>query len=179
MDNMGYMDRVEAVAATAAKAVREKTHDKRIIILYPRHRQHTALIALLYKHYEDRMYYYALSEDDNDLRSFLTGFSHDAMFPINFGLSIRNALQSSESPREWARAMAQDLTALRDEQFMVLLDNLDLLPKHDDVDAFFLELPRHLPEKFRSSSMGASCAATPGMILLWLGWLLRWATMNP
>src|SRR5687768_8486288 len=116
-----FQDRVEAIAATAAKAVYDKTQDKRIIILYPRHRQHTALIALLYKHYADRMYYYALNDEDGDLKSFLRHLSHDAMFPIEFGRNTRSALQASGNPADWAAALAGDLSTLRDENYMLLL----------------------------------------------------------
>lgn len=143
-----YRDRVEAIAATAAQAVYEKTQDKRIIILYPRHRQHTALIALLYKHYSDRMYYYALNEDDIDVKTFLRNLSHDAMFPIEFGANTRAALAMSPDPGDWADAFAADLDGLRDENFMVLMDELDKIPASDtQLDEFFRALPRNLPEK--------------------------------
>ncbi len=142
-----YQDRVEALAATAAQAVYNKTQGKSIIILYPRHRQHTALISLLYKHYADKMYYYALNEDDSSLKNFLWNLSHDAMFPIEFGDSTRQALQVSSNPARWAEGISTDLAALRQEKFVLLLDHLDLLPHHDNnLNQFFRALPQHLPE---------------------------------
>src|SRR5574342_206865 len=98
-----YIDRVESIAATAAQAVAEKTQDKKFIVLYPRHRQHAALIALLYKHYGERMYYYALSDDDDTLFNFLHNHIHDAMYPIEGGENTRAAFQSTDDPSEWAR----------------------------------------------------------------------------
>lgn len=142
-----YQDRVEALAATAAQAVYSKTQDKRVIILYPRHRQHTALISLLYKHYADRMYYYALNEEDTSLKDFLWNLSHDAMFPIEFGEATRHALQTSHDPADWAAGFSHDLAGLRQEKYMILLDHLDILPRHDDsLNQFFRALPNHLPE---------------------------------
>lgn len=143
------LKRVESLAATAAQTVYEKTQDKRLIVLYPRHRQHTALIALLYQYYADRMYYYALTEEDNSLPNFIRNLSHDAMFPIEFGQHTRAALQNSDSQSEWAEALAGDLSSLRDEHFMLLLDNLDLLPRNEEYGEFFGTLARQLPEKIQ------------------------------
>jgi DNA-binding SARP family transcriptional activator len=142
-----YKDRVDVLAATAAEAVHNKTSDRRIIALYPRHRQHTALIALLHKHYADRMYYYALNEEDVNLKSFIRNLSHDAMFPIEFGRNSRAALQTSEEPADWGKALAEDLSTLhRDESFMVLLDSFDTLPRDDAaMYEFFAALASSLP----------------------------------
>ncbi|MBZ0305219.1 MAG: bacterial transcriptional activator domain-containing protein [Anaerolineae bacterium] len=139
-------NRVEALAATAAQAVYNKTQNKRIIILYPRHRQHTALISLLYKHYADRMYYYALNEEDDTLKNFLWNLSHDAMFPIEFGEHLRVALQNSTDSEQWAEAFGADLAGLRPEKFMLLLDHLDMLPRSDEkTHKFFRALPHYMP----------------------------------
>lgn len=142
-----YQNRVEALAATAAQAVYNKTQNRRVIILYPRHRQHTALISLLYKHYADRMYYYALNEEDNSLKNFLWNLSHDAMFPIEFGENTRTSLQTSNDSAKWAEALGIDLAQLRSEKFLVLLDHLDLLPRSDEsVNRFFRTLPHCMPD---------------------------------
>ena len=140
------LKRVESLAATAAQTVYDKTQDKRIIVLYPRHRQHTALIALLYQHYAERMYYYALTDEDNSLTNFLRNLSHDAMFPIEFGQHTRAALQNSDNMADWGEALAADLMTLRSEHFLLLMDNLDLLPKNEDTGDFFSALARHLPD---------------------------------
>jgi DNA-binding SARP family transcriptional activator len=91
------------------------------------------------------MYYYALNDEDGDLKSFLRHLSHDAMFPIEFGRNSRSALQASSNPADWAVALAEDLSTLRDENYMLLLDNLDVLNQSDEGDVFFAALPRHLP----------------------------------
>lgn len=141
-----HLDRVDALAATAAEAVHNKTHGRRLIVLYPRHRQHTALIALLHKHYADRMYFYALNEEDTDLRTFIRNLSHDAMFPIEFGQNVRAALQSSDDPTQWGEGLAADLSKLhKKEHFMVLLDSFDMLPRDDvGMDRFFTGLAKNL-----------------------------------
>ncbi|MFP4320972.1 MAG: BTAD domain-containing putative transcriptional regulator [Anaerolineales bacterium] len=143
-----YRDRMDTLAATAAEAVEEKTHNRRVIVLYPRHRQHLSLIALLQKYYGERMYFYALNEEDIDLRALMRNLSHDAMFPIGFGENTRAELRNSDDPADWARGFAQDIAQLEfNERVMILLDNFDVLPRDDEGNkALFTSFAQHLPE---------------------------------
>lgn len=145
------MDRVDHLAATAAQAVESKTGNKRVVVLYPRHRQHTALVALLHKHYADHMYFYTLNEDDIDLRTFVTNVSYDAMFPIDFGNSTRTALQNSNSSNDWGKGLAEDLNRLHDNtKFMVMFDEFDVLPRDDEaVQGFFVGLSKNLNDNIQ------------------------------
>lgn len=142
------VDRFDSQAATAAQVVDSKTHDKRVIVLYPRHRQHTTLVALLHKFYEERMFYYTLNEEDVNLRSLMWNLSHDAMFPISFGENTRNMLNESDVHADWARAFSEDLAQLDiDGNYMILLENYDVLPR-DDQGAYdlFSGLAESLPK---------------------------------
>jgi len=145
------IDRIDMLANTAAEAVYNKTKDRRLIILYPRHRQHSTLISLLHKYYADFMYYYCLNEEDNQLPTFILNLSHDAMFPIGFGEQTRQALMTSDSPGEWGKALAEDMALLhKKEQFMVMLDNFDELPRDDDrMRQFFNGLAKNLPNNIQ------------------------------
>lgn len=147
----GYMDRVDHLAATAAQAVESKTGNKRVVVLYPRHRQHTALVALLHKHYAEHMYFYTLNEDDIDLRTFVTNVSYDAMFPIDFGNETRAALQGSNAPSDWGKGLAHDLNQLHpDTKFMVMFDEFDVLPRDDEaVQGFFIGLSKNLNDNIQ------------------------------
>jgi DNA-binding SARP family transcriptional activator len=143
------LDRVDVLAKTAAEAVYNKTKGRRIVVLYPRHRQHTTLIALLHKYYSDKMYFYTLNEEDTSLDTMVWNLSHDAMFPISFGEKSRKAVQSSSSPADWGKALAEDLATLhkKDEPFMVLLDGFDLLPRDDEGQkAFLTAIGQNLPD---------------------------------
>lgn len=143
-----FQDRVDVLAATAAEAVYKKTKDKRVIVLYPKHRQHTTLISLLHKHYSDRLYFYTLNEgEDYDVRSFLHNLSYDAMFPVDFGATLRTALQESNSAHDWGQALAEDLNQLHpsDVQFIVLIDNFNYVGRDDvNVQGFYEALSQYL-----------------------------------
>ena len=145
-----FRDRMDTLASTAAETVYNRTKDRRIIALYPKHRQHANLISLLHNHYTDRLFYFTLSnEDDESLKTVVRNLSHDAMFPIEFGMNTRTALQEEpDNPYVWGAALAQDLAELQlDDHFLVLLDNFDRLPRHDEaVEAFFTGLGEHLPQ---------------------------------
>ncbi len=146
-----YRDRMDTLAATAAEAVEDKTRNRRVIVLYPRHRQHLSLIALLQKYYAERMYFYALNEEDEDLRAMMRNLSHDAMFPIGFGENTRQELRNSDDPADWARGFAEDVSYLKhDGNFMILIDNFDILPRDDDGNkALFMSMAKHLPENMQ------------------------------
>ena len=146
-----FIDRVDALAATAAEAVYNRTHERRVIVLYPRHRQHTALVALLHKHYSDRMYFYTLNEEDSSLKALIRDLSHDAMFPIEFGENTRTALRSSDNPADWGQGLAKDMATLHQgEDYMLLLDGFDVLPRDDaGMYAFFGSLSQNLPDNIQ------------------------------
>ena len=145
-----FRDRMDTLARTAAETVYNRTKDRRIIALYPKHRQHASLISLLHNHYTDRLYYFTLSdEDDADLSSFVWNLSHDAMFPIEFGANTRAAIQSHpDDPQAWGEGLAQDLKDLRHkDNYLVLLENFDRLPRDDEsMEAFFTGLGENLPK---------------------------------
>lgn len=142
------LDRFDSQAISAAEIVHEQTHNRRIIILYPRHRQHTTLVALLHKFYAERMFFYTLIQDvDTNLQTMLWNLSHDAMFPIGFGQATRHAILTSDAPDDWAEAFGQDVAGLNiDDPFMIMLDNFDVLPREDDISQeLFVALAQHLP----------------------------------
>jgi DNA-binding SARP family transcriptional activator len=144
-----YIDRIDTLAATASEAVYRKTKDKRVIVLYPKHRQHSTLISLLHKHYSDRLYYFTLSKtEDRDVKSFLRSLSNDAMFPIDFGENLRAALHGSSNASDWGTALAQDLSNMNtDENFIVLIDNFEYVGRDDvSVQGFFDSLSRNLAQ---------------------------------
>jgi DNA-binding SARP family transcriptional activator len=145
-----FRDRMDTLASTAAETVYIKTKDRRIIALYPKHRQHASLISLLHNHYTDRLFYFTLSdEDDESLKAFVLNLTHDAMFPIEFGTNTRTALQEEpDSPYAWGEGLARDLAELQlNDHFLVLLENFDRLPRDDEaVEAFFTGLGENLPQ---------------------------------
>ena len=165
-----FRDRMDTLASTAAETVYNKTKDRRIVVLYPWHRQHTYLISLLHNHYIDRLFYFTLSSDDAEsLKTFIRNLSYDAMFPIEFGMNTRRALhEEPDNPYAWGVGLAQDLAKLQlDDHFLVLLDNVDRLPRDDEaLQAFFSGLGEHLPQHVQFLVSGKELRKQPWIELV-------------
>jgi DNA-binding SARP family transcriptional activator len=146
------MDRIQSLAETAAEAVYNKTSDRRIIVLYPRHRQHPTLISLLQKYYGERLLFFSLNEEDNNIANFVRNLSYDAMFPIGFGDATRAAMRESHDITRWGEGFAQDLHQhlAGDERIIIMIDNFDVMPRDDaSVQAFFGGLAKDMPENIQ------------------------------
>ncbi len=135
---------VENVAETTLRDFESKLRDKPLVILYPRHRGRNALVALLLQHYDQRIVYYTLSEDDTTLETWLKHLIGD-VFPEGFDSQTLNAISSRAHPDELAVAFAADLGNLRSERYVLLLDAFDRLGTSGPVDPFFRTLPAALP----------------------------------
>jgi DNA-binding SARP family transcriptional activator len=135
---------VEVVAETTVADFQEKTHGKKLAIIYPRHRARTALVAMFLQQYSHNLIYYSLGEDDTTLTSWLRHMVDDESFPADFGGQTRAALKAKASPDDLAAAFGADLSDLRSGSFMLLLDTFDYLQPSDKVARFFRVLPDHL-----------------------------------
>lgn len=138
----------ERVAEVKIEHLLQRTTDAPIIVVYPRHRNHTAVMGLILGQTEAATHYYALSEEDTSLRNMLENLTTDYQFPTDFGDETRSALNATEAPEEWATAFAADLGRLRSDAFIIVLDEMDRL-KGDPVavDRFFRELAPHMPSQ--------------------------------
>lgn len=121
--------------------------DVPILVMYPRHRAHTALLGLVLDQLDSRVYSYPLQNSDTRLDIMLRNLVTEPQFPNDFGEQTRSALDASDEPEDWAAAFGSDLNKLRGN-FVLVLDEMDRLkPDAVSVDRFFMELPRHLPSK--------------------------------
>ena len=136
---------VEQVARTTFDEFEQQLQDKRIVVIYPRHRSRSALVAMFLEHYGQRIVYYGLGLEDSSLTAWLRHMIDDPSMPEGFGNQTRAALGSRAEPEDFAAAFGADLFMLRSEPFMLMLDTFDNLHMGEDEERFFLALPDQMP----------------------------------
>ncbi len=136
---------LEQVVGTSLAAFEAQTQNKPLVIIYPRHRSRSALVALFLQLYPHNLVYYRLGERQTHLTAWLAELIRSDTMPHGFGDSLRAALEAKAEPEALAAAVAADLDALHAERFILLLDNLDHLWADEPMLRFFRALPDCLP----------------------------------
>jgi DNA-binding SARP family transcriptional activator len=126
----------------------EHTADSKIVLLHPQSRYRSVLVAQLINASGLNVFYYALSPDDINILSFLTGLMHDvANQHPTFGRHLNMLL-----PEEWEKldvlleTFCKDLAELTNEPFYFVLDEYDRSDTADDIQMFVERLSDFLPE---------------------------------
>jgi DNA-binding SARP family transcriptional activator len=126
----------------------EQSASARVILLHPRSRYRSVLVARLINSPDIKTYYYALGPDDINLKSFLSGITHDlANQHPTFGRHI-NILPPNDTGKFelLLETFASDLAEISEEPFMLILDEYDRSDSADDVQMFIERLVGLLPD---------------------------------
>jgi DNA-binding transcriptional activator of the SARP family len=131
----------------AYQAFHEQSANAQVVLLHPRSRYRSVLVARLINTPTLRVFYYAMGPDDINVSSFLAGITHDlALQHPMFGRHI-----SMLSPGEQADldtvvgAFVRDLSEVSAEPFLLVLDEYDRSDSADDVQTFVERLIGQLP----------------------------------
>lgn len=133
----------------------EQLQDTRVVLLHPRSRYRSMLIAKLISTSELNTFYYAMGPDDINLQAFISSISHDlANQHPTFGRHTNILPQNVyEKPEEnfnlLLETFARDLSEISDGQFLLILDEYDRSDSSDEVQRFVEKLALHLPENGR------------------------------
>ncbi len=129
----------------------EQSPHSRVILLHPRSRYRSVLVAKLINDPDLNVYYYAMGPDDINVQSFITGIAHDlANQHPTFGRHINILPQDSTDNLELLLgAFASDLAEVSDRPYLLILDEYDRSDSADDVQMFVERLIERLPEKCR------------------------------
>lgn len=138
---------LEYVTETTYPLFEQKLRDKPLILIYPRHRSHLALVAMLLDVYAHQVVYYALGADDSSLPDWLRHMTADLASVASLGDQTRAALDARATPEDLASALAADLAAMQRDRVLLLLDQFDNLDFDADADRFFRALADKLPAK--------------------------------
>lgn len=135
----------------ALAAFQEQAPNARVILLHPRSRYRSVLVARLINTPDIRVLYYAMGQDDINLPSFLSGIIHDlANQHPTFGRHTNILPPESHKNLELvAEAFANDLREISDEPFYLILDEYDRSDSADEVQSFVERLVSLLPANCR------------------------------
>lgn len=133
------------------QAFQEQAANAKVILLHPRSRYRSVLVAKLINSPDLKVYYYAMGQDDINLHSFLTGITHDlANQHPTFGRHTNILPQESYDNLEVVLdTFARDLAEMSDESYYLILDEYDRSDSADDVQMFIERLVNKLPDNCR------------------------------
>lgn len=126
----------------------EKSQQAQIILLHPRSRYRSILVAHLINNPKLNTFYYALSADDINLNAFISGICHAlASQHATFGRHINMlAGDGAKNPTELLTTFVRDLSELSNDTFYLILDEYDRSDGADDIQNFIEKLVTLLPE---------------------------------
>lgn len=134
----------------------EQLDHARVILLHPRSRYRSVLVARLINAQDIPTFYYAMGPDDINIQAFISGITHDlATQHPTFGRHV-NMLPDSlyenlnENMDQLMITFARDLAEISaDQRFLFILDEFDRSDAADDVQHFMEKLPEYMPENCR------------------------------
>jgi DNA-binding SARP family transcriptional activator len=123
----------------------------RVLLLHPRSRYRSVLVARLINSPDENVFYYAMGPDDINVQSFLSGITHDlANQHPTFGRHTNILPQNAYNDFDLLlNTFAQDLAEISDQPFLLILDEYDRSDSADDVQMFVERLIPLLPENCR------------------------------
>jgi DNA-binding SARP family transcriptional activator len=124
--------------------------DASIVLLHPRSRYRSVLVAKLINDPELPTLYYAMGPDDVNVPAFLSGLTHDLtnQHPT-FGhhLNLVPERLGEGDMEQWLDALAADLREWTDQPFLLILDEYDRSDSADDIQQFIELLAGRLPRQ--------------------------------
>jgi DNA-binding SARP family transcriptional activator len=150
------------------QAFQEQAGQARLILLHPRSRYRSALVAQLMNLPGLKVFYHALGPDDLNLESFVSNITHDlANQHPTFGRHL-NLLPSSayRDLNVLLETFALDLSELSDEDFLLILDEYDRADSADDIQLFIAQLIGKLPSNCRLVLNGRTLPRLPFVSLI-------------
>ncbi len=131
----------------AYQAFYEQSANAQVVLLHPRSRYRSVLVARLINTPTLRVFYYAMGPDDINVSSFLAGITHDlALQHPMFGRHISMLSPSEQADLDTVvGSFVRDLSEVSAEPFLLVLDEYDRSDSADDVQTFVERLIGQLP----------------------------------
>ncbi|GAB4571985.1 MAG: hypothetical protein Kow0077_10170 [Anaerolineae bacterium] len=140
---------LQGVVAKSYQAFTQYGKDASIILLHPRSRYRSVLVASLLSAPDIRTLYYAMGPDDTSVPAFLSGLltTISAEHPT-FGrnLNLTDWTDSQGQPSDHLlNALARDLSEWTTEPYLLILDEFDRSDSADDIQQFIEQLAGVMP----------------------------------
>ena len=141
----------------------------RVVLLHPRSRYRSVLVARLINDPDQQTLYYAMGPDDVSVPAFLAGLMHDLgdqhpTFGHNLNLTPARLGEGNET--QWLDALAADLREWTSEPFLWVLDEYDRSDSADDIQRFIEQLIPRLPSHCRLVINSRSLPRLPWVALM-------------
>lgn len=142
---------IHALLEKSFQTFKAQSVNARVILLHPKSRYRSLLVARLLETDEIPVFYYAMGPDDINLDSFLSGITHDlANQHPTFGRHLNMLPTSSaHSTETLLQTFIRDLSELSDHDFYLILDEYDRSDSADDIQSFIERLVHYLPPHCR------------------------------
>jgi DNA-binding SARP family transcriptional activator len=133
------------------QTLQQQAAHAKLILLHPRSRYRSLLIARLINTQDTNVFYYALGPDDTDLKSFIAGMTHDlANQHPTFGRHVNILPPNAQNDFSiLLDTFARDIAEISDKSFFLILDEYDRSDTADDIQMFVEKLARRLPDHCR------------------------------
>jgi len=124
----------------------------KVLLLHPKSKFRTVLLAKLINDPEIVTYYYALGHDDINLRAFIESLTHDlatqhATFGRHLNMMPHEVYENFTAHEDDVLAtFIKEIHELNGGRFVFILDEYDHSDAADDIHRFVLHLADHLPE---------------------------------
>lgn len=131
----------------AFQTFKQRTPDARVVLLHPRSRYRSVLVAQLMNDPETQVFYYAMGPDDVNVHSFLSGITHDlANQHPTFGSHLNQIhFETQYDMQALLAAFVTDVQELSPDPFLLILDEYDRTDSADDLQAFVEQVILRLP----------------------------------
>lgn len=132
----------------------EYAGNNKVILLHPRSKYRSVVVAKLLAAPDIDTVYYALGPDDLDLKSFINAMTHDiayqhTLFGRNVNMLDESIYDSSAGLDTLVQTFAKDISEIGDGDFLFILDEYDRSDTADDIQRFVEKLIAHLPSNCR------------------------------
>lgn len=130
-------------------AIQQQAERVNTILLHPRSRYRSVVVARLLQSDTLRTFYYALGPDDIDLPAFLTGITHDlANQHPTFGRHLLSLMPEERADATTLMdAFVADVNELSAEPFLLIFDEYDRSDYADDIQLFIERFMDHIPSQ--------------------------------
>ena len=148
---MSLNERISA----AYTALLEQLTRANVLLLHPRSKYRSVLIAMLVNDSDVNTYYYSLGPDDINLQAFIQGITHDLVnqhptFGRHLNMMSPDVFDDVEkNVGVILQNFVAELSELSDKPYLLILDEYDRSDAADDIHRFIEHLADCLPENCR------------------------------
>lgn len=144
---MNYTMNLQAIVRQSYETLLQHIGTEQIILLHPKSRYRSMVIARLLAEPPKPIFYYAMGPYDVNLNAFISGFIHDLAEQVpTFGRHLSQFDFEKASPPRLLESFLADVAELSSEPFFLILDEYDASESVNDVQSFWEQVLLRLPE---------------------------------